>query len=230
MVCAGRMACAMPSCAICAILLACSLVRAALVATTAIVVLPKGLADRKLLPPGLRASAMTCCVCGSTMSPSALTTAIAPIMVPSASCKLAEPRPPFVMKSGPAILLTVAPVPAPTLPCARAALLACRHARHARVVAGAPFFQVAHDAACRVQSKGAAAREQNGIDASNQVHGAQQIGFARGRRAPAHIYATRRGCIAQNHCAARACLEVGVMSDTNAGNVGNVVMHRRCAS
>ena len=99
---------------------------------------------------------------------------------------------------------------------------------YACVKADAALFQVTHDAAGRVQSKGAAAGEQDGVDAIYHVDGVQQVGLARGRRASTHIDAARGRRITQDHGAARACLKVGVVTDTNAGNVGYVVMHIVC--
>jgi hypothetical protein len=66
-------------------------------------------------------------VAGSITSPSALTAISAPTVTwPTRT--LALPMPPFMAEAMPNSLPTVAPAPAPTLPCAGAALLAAAQA------------------------------------------------------------------------------------------------------
>src|SRR5215211_5325612 len=140
----GKMALAMPSWACTATRWASPLVRAALVATTARVVLPPGGTGTSpspagdwsgavrrsrravLAPPGTRAPASTVPSSSST-SPPALTAARAPTVTGPASTT-AQPSPPLVMCSGPAVLPTVAPMPAPTLPIGPSAVVAASQA------------------------------------------------------------------------------------------------------
>src|SRR5690606_38103368 len=65
---------------------------------------------------------------GSTMSPTALTTASAPTVPPPGTGSALLPRPPFIAYCGPAHFPTVAPVPAPTPPSATGAADAASHA------------------------------------------------------------------------------------------------------
>jgi hypothetical protein len=55
--------------------------------------------------------------------------------------------------------------------------------------------------------------------------GLQQVGFAGARRATAHIHAPNGGPVAQNDGAAGGCLQVGVVPDADAWNIGNIVVH-----
>jgi hypothetical protein len=141
MVCAGRSVRASASCAIWATLVAWALSNLALVATTAMTVLPpaaslkivrpvrvcitlsvsaKGLVPPSLTGPRLvgRAPAMICPVPGSSTSPNALTATMAPTRTPPPISRLAVPRPDFIAPAIPNIFPIVAPVPAPTLPSA----------------------------------------------------------------------------------------------------------------
>ena len=128
------------------------------------------------LPSSVRTPATTCPVCGSMMSPTALTATIAATTRPFGSVIAAEPSAALHRAAQP-ILPTVAPAPAPTLPsatgpvvaavcapCSRsprsAGSSACRRSRRSnRIAAGtigttpAPhlpadvaFLEVAHDA------------------------------------------------------------------------------------
>src|SRR5215207_4889924 len=146
------MARAMPSWACTATRWTSPLERAALVATTPRVVLPGGTGSGRtspsgpgsarrsrmaaLAPPGTRAPASTV-PSSSRTSPPALTAARAPTVTGPASTT-AQPRPPLVMKSGPAVLPTVAPMPAPTLPSCPSAVTAARQAASPSAGPGLP--------------------------------------------------------------------------------------------
>src|SRR5207248_10483787 len=99
------------------------------------------------------------------------------------------------------------------------------HEYNACVVAYAAFFQVEHYSARRIESKGAAACKHDGVDTFNEGHGAQQVGFACGGRTASYIDASHSGCVAEDDGAARARLKVGVVSNANAGDIGDVVVH-----
>ena len=135
MVCTGSMQRARPSCAMVASLLACGLVSTASVATMPMVVAmpgcarggssprmmaavaPRGRPSSPRVPARMRPFA------GSTMSPVAFTATIAPT-VTAPTFNDAVPMPPFMPRSKPKSLPTVAPAPAPTLPCAGGTWLA----------------------------------------------------------------------------------------------------------
>ena len=68
-------------------------------------------------------------VAGSMTSPIALTATTAATVSPSSSVIEAVPIPPFIARSSPRSLPTVAPAPAPTLPSAGAAAPAATAAR-----------------------------------------------------------------------------------------------------
>ena len=132
---------AMPSCAICATLVACAFVNFALVATTPITVLPRLAKPRTPRPMGVfiiasvsanesflpicsgpifpeRRPAMISPDFGSITSPNALTATMAPTITPPPMSMLAVPSPDFMASVMPNILPTDAPVPAPTFPSA----------------------------------------------------------------------------------------------------------------
>ncbi len=92
------------------------------------------------------------------------------------------------------------------------------------------FFKVAHHSTCRIKPKGAAARQQHSVDALDEVHRSQQVGLARGGCASTHIDAAHGRCVAQNDGAARAALQVRIVSHANARYVGDIVMHDGCLS
>src|SRR4029450_2842763 len=77
-------------------------------------------------PPGARVPASTVPSSAST-SPPALTATRAPTVTGPASTS-DQPRPPLVIRSGPATLPTVQPIPAPTLPIGPSAGTAARQA------------------------------------------------------------------------------------------------------
>ncbi len=155
-VCAGTIARARPSCAICAILVACVFVNAALVATTPIVVCCSGSGARTACAECAarrgrrRAPCRPRFACrrrsgrstGSMTSPRALTATSAATTSPSGSAMAALPSPPFIARPRPAILPTVAPAPAPTLPSATAAVGGRLH-RGEAAVGGRPDRAVA---------------------------------------------------------------------------------------
>ncbi len=147
----GEIARAYPSWAICATLRACTLVSAALVATTPMVVFSTGRAARgrptapersitrasaKPLPSAVRTPATTRPVAGSMMSPAALTATSAATTSPSARVMDAVPMPDFVMRVGPAIFPTVAPAPAPIEPSATGPSVAARAAAYPHSAVG----------------------------------------------------------------------------------------------
>ncbi len=128
-------------------MLACSFVSFALVATTPMVVFPK--LSRFLKPPesikdfvhknspvsGFLAPAIISPVTGSKQSPNALTATIAPTIA-SPIFKLAVPMPPLDEFFIPSIFPTVAPVPAPTLPCSINSLFTLRQASYPICLSG----------------------------------------------------------------------------------------------
>jgi hypothetical protein len=126
------MARARPSWAIWATFVACGLVRLALVATTPNVVFPphRGRAPSNSatvspsVPSSMRGPARIPPLSGSLTLPNAFTTARAATTSPPSSRTEALPSPPFIDRSGPRMLPTVAPVPAPTLPWAKSPLVA----------------------------------------------------------------------------------------------------------
>ena len=140
-VCTGEIARAYPSAAICAILLACTFVSRAFVATTPMVVFSPGRpvdwrgaparsslrASARCCPSSVRVPATTCPVSGSMMSPTALTATIAATTSPFGSLIAADPMPAFI--GFPPDLPTVAPAPAPTLPSSTGASEAASAAR-----------------------------------------------------------------------------------------------------
>ena len=77
-----------------------------------------------------------------------------------------------------------------------------RHPGRAGVKADAALFQPAHDAAGRVQPKGAAPAEQHRVDPVRHGGGAQQLRLPRGRAAAPDIEAGRRARRAEQDGAA----------------------------
>ena len=59
--------------------------------------------------------------------------------------------------------------------------------RHTYVKTNAAFFEIPHDAACGIQSEGAAARQHNGVDDLRRRLRLEQLALPRGRPAAAHI-------------------------------------------
>ena len=150
--------------------------------------------------------------------------------------------PPFIACAMPNSLPTVAPAPAPTLPCAggrgRRGLAGGvaglrvgpdariaepqveqhrrRHDRHARRAdreAVAALVEPAHHAAGGVEAERAAAGEQHRVHALDQVAGREQVGLARAGRGAAHIDAAGRARFAEHDGAAGRPPRVGVVAD-----------------
>ena len=85
------------------------------------------------------------------------------------------------------------------------------HFRHTYVKADAVLLEIPHDAACGIQSEGAAARQHNGVD---DLRRRQQLALPRGRPAAAHIKPRRGAVLAQqHHRAARARRRVFRLTD-----------------
>ena len=150
--CAGRIARARPSSAICAILLACALVRRALVATTAMVV-ARSSSSRQRVGRRLRGAhrgvrAATACSrrrsrrsWRRTTRPAELTATMAPTTTPFGNTALAVPMPPLVPPER-------APAPAPTLPIGHRAVVRGAARVHAERRVGA---EVERRAAARIE-------------------------------------------------------------------------------
>ena len=143
-VCTGLMLRARPSWATLASCLAWALVSTASVPMTPMVVaMPAGASAESLLgqrplqiaarmssgvrPSSANAPARMRPLRGSTTSPIAFTATSAATVMPSTHSD-AMPMPPFMARPGPNSLPTVAPAPAPTLPCAVQVVLAASHA------------------------------------------------------------------------------------------------------
>ena len=88
------------------------------------------------------------------------------------------------------------------------------HFRHTYVKADAAFLEIPHDAACGIQSEGAAARQHNGVDDLRRRQRLEQLTLPRGRPAAAHIQPRRGAVLAQqHHRAARARRRVFLLAD-----------------
>jgi len=86
------------------------------------------------------------------------------------------------------------------------------------------------DAASR--PKGAAAREQDGVDALHEVAGVEQVRLPCAGRRTAHIDAGDSTLLGQDHGAAGRAPGVGEVADPHAGHVGDGAAEgsrRRCA-
>src|SRR5690349_7697238 len=90
------------------------------------------------------------------------------------------------------------------------------------------LFQVAHDPAGGIESKGAATCQQDCVYFMYQVHGAEQVGFTSGRRTATHIDPANGRSVAENDGTAGARFQVCVVSYANAGNICNIIVHLRC--
>ena len=73
------------------------------------------------------------------------------------------------------------------------------HFRHTYVKADAAFLEIPHDAACGIQSEGAAARQHNGVDDLRRRQRLEQLALPRGRPAAAHIQPAGAPSFAQQH-------------------------------
>ena len=88
------------------------------------------------------------------------------------------------------------------------------HFRHTYVKADAVLLEIPHDAACGIQSEGAAARQHNGVDDLRRRQRLEQLALSRGRPAAAHIQPRRSAVLAQqHHRAARARRRVFRLTD-----------------
>ena len=86
--------------------------------------------------------------------------------------------------------------------------------RHPDVKTDAAFFQIAHNAARRIQSEGTAARQHNSVDDLRRRQRLEQLALAGGRPAAANIQ-PRRGTVfaQQEHRAAGARRRVLSLAD-----------------
>ena len=89
--------------------------------------------------------------------------------------------------------------------------------------AAAALLQPAHDAAGGVQAEGAAAAEKDGVDAVDEVAGAEEVGLAGAGGAAAHVGGGDGAVGAEDDCAAGGGLPVGPVTDLEAGDGGNGV-------
>ena len=96
---------------------------------------------------------------------------------------------------------------------------------YASIKANVVFFEVAHYAASGIETVRTAASEDDGMYFLNHIEWMQQVGLAGCRCASTHIDTAHGRCIAEDDGAAGACFQVGVVSYTDAWDVGYVVMH-----
>ena len=159
--------------------------------------------------------------------------------------------PPFIACAMPNILPTVAPAPAPTLPCAGACVDAASQAAKPACASGrtraspsqrsnstaagtigtragpigkavAVLVEPAHHAAGGIEAERAAAGQQQRVHLVDEVARHQQIGLARAGCRAAHVDAAGDAGFAQHHRAAGGPARVGVVADLQAGDVGRI--------
>ena len=189
---------------------------------------------------------------GSTTSPPALTTTIAPTAAEPASA-LAVPIPDFVARAMPSTLPTVAPVPAPTQPCAGRASARGRRgaapgldvgpgdladrevedhrgrddrdADAARVVPDPLAGEMPRDAGGRLEPERAAAAQHDRVRPLDERPRAAEVGLARAGRGAADRDPGDRARAADDGGAPGHGVRVGVVPDLDAGDVGDRVVH-----
>ena len=264
MVCTGLMLRARPSCPTVASREACALVMTASVAITPIVVLVPASSGCGRLAAQQRAAAVEQRlavarararddlrrVADRSRRRAHCRRSARPTVTPSTVTE-AVPMPPFIARSMPKILPTVAPVPAPTLPCAGA----LGRRQLAGAIAGGrvrPDRRVAHH---QVEQHGAGHERQHApaptgkptpcsssqritpvaasrpqalppasrmrVHAIDHVGRRQQVGFARAGRRAAHIDTRHCALARDHHAAAGGTPAVGEMADLDAGDVGD---------
>ena len=198
-------------------------------------------------PSSPRAPAITS-PCASKTSPIAFTATSAPTVSPSTHSD-AVPMPPRIARSKPNSLPTLAPQPAPKLPCSGGAVLAASqaawpvrragadarvaepeveqhrgrddgHARRAHGQAMPVLVEPAHHAAGGVEPERAAAGEQHGMHAVDGALGPQQIGLARARGAAANRHPADHALRAEHDGAAGGAPAFRGVADGEPGHVG----------
>ncbi len=93
--------------------------------------------------------------------------------------------------------------------------------------ADVPLHQVTDGTGCGVESERTAAGEDDAVYVLNQVPGAQQLRLASAGRRTAHVDTGGGRRIRQHHGAARDRVDVGPVTDADAGNVRDgTVAHR----
>src|SRR5262249_36828287 len=83
------------------------------------------------------------------------------------------------------------------------------------------LFEVAHHSRGRVQSKRAAARQNNAVDLLDRVKRVQKICLASARRRASNINARYRAVLAKDRRASRRPARVREVSHLDARNIGN---------
>ena len=263
-VCTGRSARAMPSCAMIASRRVCALVRAASVATTTSVVFSPGWplawkarascgteAGRPRPPNSLPRSKGAAQKCGPppiTAEPTALTTASAPTVMPSARLRRGRAKTALEVDDGGAepcadaaegevrrggsgrriAEFAIGRIAAPVLVAAVQQIEQDRrrHDRHARVAdlkAAAVLAEPRLGAGGGVEAERRAAGQRDGVDALDRHRRIEQRAFARARSAAANVGRRDRGLVEQHDGRARAELGIVGMADADAGNVGDEI-------